>query len=119
MGVYTRVPREEAHRPIHGTIIRGRWLDINTGDSERPDYRSRFVGKGYDMGVEPALYTATPPQEALNLILGQAASRRQEGLHVMLSDLKRAYAHAKASRELYVELPHEDPCLSAWSRISR
>ena len=31
----------------------------------------------------------------------------------MLSDVKRAYRHAKASRELYVELPHEDPCRSA------
>ena len=31
----------------------------------------------------------------------------------MLSDVNRAYLYAKASRELYVELPHEDPCWSA------
>ena len=31
----------------------------------------------------------------------------------MLSDVKRAYFHAKASCELYVELPHEDPCWPA------
>ena len=31
----------------------------------------------------------------------------------MLSDVKQAYFHAKASRELYVELPHEDPFWSA------
>ena len=44
MGAYTRVPRAGAHRSGHGKIIRGRWLDINKGDTERPDYRSRFVG---------------------------------------------------------------------------
>ena len=31
----------------------------------------------------------------------------------MLSDVKRAYFHPNASRELYVELPHEDPCWPA------
>ena len=31
----------------------------------------------------------------------------------MLSDVKRTYCHAKASRELYVELPHQDPWWSA------
>ena len=31
----------------------------------------------------------------------------------MLDDLKRAYVHAKTSREVYVELPLEDPCWSA------
>ena len=48
MGVYTRVLREEAHGSGHGKIIRGRWLDINKGDSERPDYRFWFVGKEYN-----------------------------------------------------------------------
>ena len=113
MGVYTRVPREEAHRSGHGKIIRGRWLDINKGDSERPDYRSRCVGKGYNTGVDPALYAATPPLEALKLILGHTAIHRQDGLHVLLSDVKRAYFHAKAIRELYVQLSHEDLCWSA------
>ena len=51
--------------------------------------------------------------EAPKLILGYAASHEHGGLHVMLCDVKRAYFQAKASRELYVELPHEDPCWSA------
>ena len=84
------MPREEAHRSGHGNIIRGRWLGINKGNSERPDYRSRFVGKEYNTGVDPALYAATPPLEALKFILGYAASHEHGGLHVMLSDVKRA-----------------------------
>ena len=33
-------------------------------------------------------------------------------MHIMLSDVKRAYFHAAAARELYVEIPREDP---AWT----
>ena len=98
MGVCIRVPREKAHLSGHGEIIRGRWPDINMGDGERSDYRSGFVGKEYNTGAGPALYGATHILEALKLILGHAASHRQEGLHVNLCDVKRAFVHAKASR---------------------
>ena len=59
-------------------------------------------------GVDATLYAATPPRETLKLLVGHAASHRDGGAHVMLSDVKRAYFHALAKRELYVELPVED-----------
>ena len=40
--------------------------------------------------------------------LAKAAAQREQGTHVILSDVKRAYFNAKAQRELYVELPPED-----------
>ena len=80
-------------------------MDTNKGDAAKPDYRARFVGKKFNTGVDATLYAATPPLEALKLLLGHAASHQDEGLHVMLSDVKRAYFHALAKRELYVELP--------------
>ena len=42
MGVYTRVTRAEAHASGKGKIIQGRWIDVNKGSSEIPDYRSRY-----------------------------------------------------------------------------
>ena len=54
------------------------------------------------------MYAATPPLEALKLLLAYATTDRGKKLHVMLSDVKRAYFHAMAKRELYVELPVED-----------
>ena len=36
------------------------------------------------------------------------ATVRGKDSHVMLSDVKRAYFHAPAERELYAELPPED-----------
>ena len=81
-----------------GKIIKGRWVDVNKGDTARPDYRSRFVGKEYNTGVDPTLYAATPPLEALKLLLGYAASDTTKKIHIMLSDVKRAYFHALAKR---------------------
>ena len=38
-----------------------------------------------------------------------AAAAQDSSLHVMLSDVERAYFHAAASHELYVHIPMEDP----------
>jgi hypothetical protein len=101
MGVYARVLKSEAKKSGVGKLIQGRWLDINKGDESRPDYRSRFVGKELDTSVDPELFAATPPLEALKTILGHAASSQSDDIHIMLSDVKRAYFHAKANREMY------------------
>ena len=67
------------------------------------------MGKEFNTGIDPTIYAATPPLEALKLIMSQASGNRSDGIHVMLSDVKRAYFNALASRELYVELPRKDP----------
>ena len=41
--------------------------------------------------------------------MSQASGDRSNDVHIMLSDVKRAYFDALARRELYVEVPHEDP----------
>ena len=108
MGVWAeRLPKSVA-KSRGGNIIQGRWVDINKGDIAKPDCRAHFVGKEFNTGVDAALYTATPPLEALKLLVGHAASHVDGGAHIMLSDVKRAYFHALAKRELYVELPVED-----------
>ena len=44
MGVYTKVPREEARR--HGArVITTKWVDTNKGSQVEPNYRSRLVGR--------------------------------------------------------------------------
>ena len=63
MGVWAeRLPRYVA-KARGGKIIKGRWVDTNKGDSACP--RARFVAKEYNVGVDPTLYAATPPLEAL------------------------------------------------------
>ena len=109
MKVYDVVSRREMKQSGRGKLIKGRWLDVNKGDSGKPDVRSRYVGKEFATGVDASLYAGTPPLEALKMLIGEAASRKSEKLHIMLSDVKRAYFNAAAKRELYVEIPREDP----------
>ena len=106
MGVWAERLSKHVAKSRGGKIIKGTWVDNNKGESARPDYRARFVGKESNTGVDPTLLAATPPLEALKLLMAHAAS--DEKIHIMLSDVKRAYFNALAQRELCVELPKED-----------
>ena len=94
-----------------GKIIGVRWGDVNKGDSEEPECRSRLVGWEFAIGKDDALYAATPPLEALGIIISHAATFPDEGLErvIMINDVRRAYFYAKISRGLFIELPKEDP----------
>ena len=91
MGVYHKVPRKTMQQH-GGRTIGTRWIDINNGDEESPDYRSRSVGKEFNVGSDPALYAATPPLEALRIIVSRSATtRRGSGnMKVMANDVRRA-----------------------------
>ncbi len=92
-------------------IIKTRWIDINKGDLKNPLHRSRFVGKEFNDGKDTTLFAATPPLEALRLLVSEAATvdkNRMVRKVIMINDVARAYFEAKATRELCVELPEED-----------
>lgn len=113
MQVYTRVSRDDQRR-TKGKIIRVRWIDHNKGDMDNPAYRSRLVGMEFKTGRCDELYASTPPLEALRMIVSWAATvddgtRGAARRQVMVNDVSRAYFYAKCSRDIYVELPPEDP----------
>ena len=99
-------------------IIKSRWIDINKGDDKNPNYRSRMVGEEFkDRDIE-GLFAATPPLEALRLILSWAANRASVGpssdagrggrdKSIMIADVSRAFFEAPAKRDICVELPEE------------
>ena len=45
--VYTKVAREEAYRLTGRAPIAVKWVDVNKGDGEEPNYLSRLVAKDY------------------------------------------------------------------------
>ena len=108
MGVYEKVDLAEAWQATGKGPIAVRWVDINKGDSEHPNYRSRLVAKEFNTGVCPELYAATPPSECLRLMLSQVASGQSQDIGLMYADVSRAYFYAKAVRPMYVKLPDED-----------
>ena len=87
-----------------------RWVDVNKGDATDTNYRSRFVGREFNVGCDDALHAATPPLEAFRVVISHAATHSQGGARcsVMVDDMRRAYFYAKIQRDVYIELPQED-----------
>ena len=92
--------------------VGGRWVDVNKGDSENPNYRSRYVGREFNCGDKrDDLFAATPPLEALKMLLSLAASQcarpRTKPHKLAFIDISKAYFHAPAQRLVYAQLPDE------------
>ena len=106
-GVWRKVPRSLASR--NGwKVIPTRWIDINKGDADRPNYRSRLVAKEFNTGAQEGLFAATPPLEALRLLVSDAATTDvHEPKVIMLNDVARAFFEAPMKRTVCVELPQE------------
>ncbi len=110
MGVYRVVDRSMA-KAMNAKIIDTKWIDINKGDGEKEDYRSRLVGKEYKDGNQPELIAGTPPLEALKVIasLGATIEDDIDDKVIMTNDVKRAYFNAFVARDVFIELPDEEP----------
>ena len=102
-GVYTRVPRSH-QKNTGGKIITVRWVDTNKGDEENPEIRCRLVGQEYARKKDDSLYAATPPLEALRVVLSWAATISKDGKkrEVMVNDVSWAYFYAKCARDLCI-----------------
>jgi hypothetical protein len=108
--VYDKVPIAEAWDRTGKAPIPVKWVDTNKGDSQNPEVRSRLVAKEFNRYKDNELYAATPPLEALRLLISEAATiRRGAGRRKLLFvDARRAYFNADATRLTYVDLPPED-----------
>ena len=83
--------------------IKVKFVDVNKRDKENPNYRSRLVAQEFRDGT-PSLFAATPPLEALKILFSLAAS--EKGHRVLgFIDIKKAHLYAKATRDVYIELP--------------
>ena len=108
MKVYKKVPRWYArgHK-----VIKTRWLDVNKGDLDKPNYRARLVGcelKNNDKRLD--LFAATPPLESLRMVASVCASNQDgdDPFRILSIDVKRAYFYAAAKRKIFIEVPIED-----------
>ena len=81
MGLYVKVPITECFEKTGKKPIGVRWIDVNKQDANNPLYRSRLVGKDFNTHNDMSLYAATPPIEALRLILHIASTNRENKSH--------------------------------------
>ncbi|CAK0879940.1 unnamed protein product, partial [Prorocentrum cordatum] len=67
--VYTKVPISECFEKTGRAPIGTRWVDVNKGDENRPEYRSRIVAQELKkLEDRDDTFAATPPLEALKFI---------------------------------------------------
>ena len=71
MNVYSRVPREECRRVTGKQPIKLKWVDTRKNSGE---IRSRLVAKEFRDARKPEMFAATPPLEALKLLVSMVAS---------------------------------------------
>ena len=96
-----------------GKFIGVRWVDVNKGTKEVPKVRSRLVGQEFAHGERrDDLYAPTPPLAAARFLLSTCASQGKRGpgdYRILLLDIKKAFLYGKISKNVYFELPAEDP----------
>ena len=111
--IYDKVPEKECYDITGAAPVGTKWIDINKGDEDRYNIRSRLVAQEYSQGKLSTIFAATPPLEAKKALLSMAVTEgigHGDGWCYKLDfiDIKRAYFYAPAKRDVYVRLPMED-----------
>ena len=93
MGVYKKVPRDVAKK-MGCKVITTKWVDTNKGDTSRPNYRSRLIGREVKYDKRLDLFSATLPLETLKFLCSMW-TRGQTGhdtARLAVIDMKRAHS---------------------------
>ena len=72
--VYTKVSIEECIKEAGRNSISVGWLDINKGDEDNLEYRSRLVAQELKKDKREDLFAAAPPLEAKRLLFSMAVA---------------------------------------------
>ena len=121
-GVWHKCDKSEALAKTGKKPVIVRWVDVNKGDDEQPNYRSRFVAREIRRKGDDPMFAPIPPLESLRTVLSVAATTIPGYLEhdysttgasrtqVSFIDIARAYFCAKTDPDnpTYVELPEED-----------
>mgnify|MGYP000662494505 CR=1 FL=1 len=124
-GVRLKVPKSSARHPLGRPPVPVRWVDVNEGDEQNPNYRSRLADRQLEAHDESGetYFAPAPLLEALGTVLSltmtpvgshqpdwDPASPNRTQLSFIC--IKRAYFNAKIEESdppTFVCLPSEDP----------
>ena len=118
IGAWEPVLRSEVlERNPEAKIVGTRWVQVNKGCKEKPGVRCRLVAQEFAHDKRDDLFAGTPPLAAARYVLSDCMSRGRSSFKraVMVLDVKKAFLHGKMERELYIELPVEDPPERQWA----
>ena len=118
------MPRQKAYERTGRPPISVRWVDVNKGDEQEPNYRSRLVARQIKAMDKSGIsyFAPAPPLEALRTVISMAVTRcgnhrpvwdptSPQRAQLSFVDVKRAYFNAKVDRgsaPCFVELLCDD-----------
>ena len=103
---YEYVLRETARANKEGKFVETRWVEVENGD----EVRCRLVAQEFAAGdPRTDLFAGTPPLFAARLLVALAAVLRVRQWSLMALDVTCAFLYAPCVRELFIELPADDP----------
>ena len=85
-----------------------RWKDVQKGDSERVELRSRLAARDIKQKGTDSYFARTPPLALVRYVISRAATLSKTGKRrqLMVLDAKRAFPHADELTETCVNPPH-------------
>ena len=88
-------------------IIKTRWVKVQKGSA----VRCRLVVQEVAYDKRDDLFAGTPPLGAMRHLLSSAMSQgsRSWDQKVCIVDVRRAFLHGEAERDIFIELPEQDP----------
>ena len=101
LAVLKEVLVEQGWSQTKGTPIGPKWIDINEGDGDRVENRSR---------LRDDVFSATPPLEAMRLLMSLMMTEimQARSYKLMFIDISRAHFHSPSRRRVFVGLcPNE------------
>ena len=121
--VYEKVPENQARGKPRVSV---RWCDVNKGDDDNMQVRSRLVGREFKW-QDPFMqgtFAATPPLEGLRYLFHWTVTKhrwkgRVKEMKILVMDVSRAHFHPPSVRELYITLPEEDASPGMVGRLLR
>ena len=103
--IYSYSTTEECHARTGRPPVGTKWVDTNKGDDLRPNYRSRLVATEVRKPWSEKWFAATPPIEALRLLLGIAARgdlKTKRPRRLLVLDVSRAHWYPEARRDVFL-----------------
>eukprot|EP00971_Amphidinium_carterae_P229804 4560138-Amphidinium_carterae.3 len=118
MDVYKKISVEEAMMLTGTKPVSSRWKDINKGDRDHIQVRSRLIGREFKkLGVD-SLFTATPPWMSFRAVFSPFMTRRCKNKRtdkvMLLLDVKRAFLSTPTRSTLCVTHPHLEGIGQTW-----
>ena len=78
-GVWEIRSVNEARAKMGRSPISVRWVEVNKGDDQTPNIRSRLVAREIRTAGQDAIFAPTPPLESLRMILSMATTKFEGG----------------------------------------